>query len=495
MSASDYLPGGIEIDAPMRAAVVEGLKEYLDGLAPAPPDPWSDGLSAFLKWLEAPSNSWRPGSSRYWDKVRAGRDDVTFAFPDPDGASAQAFREWCRNRFVTELSSPTLSAPPDPSELVDVPESGDQTPGVNVVGYLSKALGLGEVARTLSVQAKRHGLPIAAFPYWRSASTTEFEVNPPFRLPHKSNLVVITADQVRYLLAETPSSLWSDHFNVGYWFWEIEHVPDFFVSATSVFDEIWVATNFVRQVLGQVLDIPVRCVPLPVRSLWESPPFVDGCFPEPGPCRFLVTLDLNSVVARKNPAAAIDAFQLAFPAEISGGPSLLVKTMNGHLHPAELHKLIRRAARRSDIEVRDEVLSRSDQDALIASSSCLVSLHRSEGLGLHLAEAMALGVPVIATGYSGNLDFMNSSNSRLIDYELVDIDDAGPYTGCGKWAEPDVEAAAQAMRELEGDRQYRLQLSEAGLDSIRSYSQEAEKSLTVALQGLVARPLRKGVKR
>ena len=494
ISDSACLPGGVQVDAPMRAAVVEGIRDYLDGSAAAPPDPWSDGPSAFLKWLESPSNSWRPGSSRYWDEVRAGRDDLAFAFPDPEGASAQDFREWCRNRFVTELSSPLLSAPFDPAELVEVPKEGDREPGVNVVGYLTKGFGLGVVARTITDHAQRSELPIAELPYWRSSSPTEVDVSPPYVLPYRCNLVVVTADQLRFLMAETPSALWSDHFNAAYWFWEAEEVPERFVSAASIFHEVWVATEFVRGALERALDIPVRRVPLPVRPLWENEfPLGTGDLDSES-CRFLVTLDLNSVMARKNPGAAIDAYQRAFPVEVPGGPSLLVKTMNGHLHPADLHSLTRRAAHRSDIEVRDEVLSRSDQDALIASSSCLVSLHRSEGLGLHLAEAMALGVPVIATGYSGNLDFMNDSNSILINYELVDIDDAGPYTGCGKWAEPDVEAAARAMQELEGDWQRRRQLSKAARESIRSYSREAETELAAALQDLAARTVSKSAK-
>ena len=485
------LPGGLEVDDAIRSCVRDAVCDYFDGVGPRPPDPWSDGPAAFYRWLESPRETWRPGSSRYWDKLRQSRNDLVFAFPDPDGASAEEFRKWCDSRFVTELSSPVLSAPFDPAELVEVSKEADREPGVNVVGYLTKGLGLGGVARTIRDHARRIELPVAELPYWRSSSPTEVDISPPYVLPCKSNLVVVNADEIRFLMAETPSELWSDHFNAAYWFWETEQVPERFVSAAKAFDEIWVATEFVREALGQVLDVPVRRVPLPVRPLWENEVTSDNGDLNAESCRFLVTLDLNSVMVRKNPVAAIDAFKCAFPAEVPGGPSLLVKTMNGCLHPAEVHSLRRHAAYRSDIEVRDEVLSRSDQDALIASSSCLVSLHRSEGLGLHLAEAMALGVPVIATGYSGNLDFMNNSNSRLIDYELVDIDDAGPYTGCGKWAEPDVEAAARAMQELEGDRRYRMRLSEAARDSIRSYSQEAETSLGIALQELVAHPVGK----
>lgn len=483
------MPGGIEIDAPMSAAMSEGLQEYLDGRASLPPDPWNDGPSAFLAWLEAPKETWRPGSSRYWDKVRDLRSDVAFAFPDPDGQDAQAFREWCDKRFVREQFSPLLAPPTDPASFVEVPEKVDQAPGINLIGYLNKGLGLGEVARTIRNQAQEHGHPVSTFPYWRSSSPTEFDASPPFILPYTSNLVVIAADQIRFLLNETPSALWKDHFNVGYWFWEVEGVPEQMISAASSFDEIWVATDFVCGALSDALDIPVRRVPLPIRDLESSKETMDDHDQAAGPCRFLVTLDLNSVIVRKNPIAAIDAYMMAFPDEIPGGPRLVVKTMNGYLHPTALHSLQSRASSRSDIEVSDGVLSRSDQDALIASSSCLVSLHRSEGLGLHLQEAMALGVPVIATGYSGNLDFMNSSNSLLIDYQLVTIKEGGPYAGCGMWAEPDIESAAQAMRQIEGDSRLREHLSQAARESIQLYSSDAEASLVAALDEIVVRSL------
>lgn len=483
------LPGGLVIDDAIRLSVREAICDYLDGVGPRPPDPWSDGPAAFYRWLESPKDMWRPGSGRYWDATWSSRPDVAAAFPEPDGRSTHEFRKWCEQRFATEGASPLLSAPSDPRDLVVVPETCETGPGINLIGYLVKELGLGEIARSIAACAERASLPTAELPYWRSPSADIREVLPPFRLPYSRNLAVVTADQVRYLRAETPAELWTGHVNVGYWFWEIEDVPIRMIDAARGFDEIWVATEFVRAALSRVLDIPVRRVPIPIRPVGTDADATRAASGREPRCRFLTTLDLNSVVARKNPRAAVTSFIRAFPTMLSGGPELTIKTMNGHRHRAELHALQRATAGRDDIRVVDQTLTRREQNDLIGSSTCLVSLHRSEGLGLHLAEAMALGVPVIATGYSGNLDFMTSDNALLVEHSLVDIGEAGPYSGLGQWAEPDIDSAADAMRAIEADGSLRERLAINGRASIQSYSDAADAALTAALVGLASAPV------
>jgi glycosyltransferase involved in cell wall biosynthesis len=141
----------------------------------------------------------------------------------------------------------------------------------------------------------------------------------------------------------------------------------------------------------------------------------------------------------------------------------VIKTMNGHQRRPNHQRVLAAADGRDDIRVWDETLNRADQMALVACADCMVSLHRSEGLGLHLAEAMWLGTPTIATAYSGNLDFMDDDNSLLIDYELVDVERGeGVYPSTAKWAEPDLDQAAAAMRRIAGDPGLARRLSETG---------------------------------
>jgi hypothetical protein len=165
---------------------------------------------------------------------------------------------------------------------------------------------------------------------------------------------------------------------------------------------------------------------------------------------FLFCFDFDSVFERKNPLGAIEAFRRAFPRPV--GPQLVIKSVRGDAHPDELIRLRGAASGRPDIHVIDGYLDTPRQHALMAACDAYVSLHRAEGFGFTAAEAMALGKPVIATAYSGTLEFMDVTNSWLVDHDLVEIGPGcDPYPADGFWAEPDLEDAARAMREVVDD--------------------------------------------
>jgi hypothetical protein len=162
---------------------------------------------------------------------------------------------------------------------------------------------------------------------------------------------------------------------------------------------------------------------------------------------FLFTFDFFSVVGRKNPLGVIQAFMQAF--EPGEGPTLLVKTINGDRCVAQLEHIRAVVADRPDIRVIDGYYTAEEKNALIGLCDCYVSLHRAEGFGLTIAEAMALGKPVIATAYSGNMDFMTDANSYLVDYTSGVVPaDCGPYPAGSRWAEPNTHHAAELMRRV-----------------------------------------------
>jgi glycosyltransferase involved in cell wall biosynthesis len=180
---------------------------------------------------------------------------------------------------------------------------------------------------------------------------------------------------------------------------------------------------------------------------------------------FLVMFDYQSSMERKNPIAAIEAFKLAFDEQ--DDVQLVIKTLNADLWPTEREHLLYEARKVRNIKVIDEHLTRLEVRQLISGALAYISLHRSEGYGLTCAEAMAEGTPVIATNYSGNLDFMTPENSLLVDYSLVKVvDPNGAYTIDSHWADPSLESASKFMQAVYMDRDFAHTVGKKGKDSI-----------------------------
>jgi glycosyltransferase involved in cell wall biosynthesis len=165
----------------------------------------------------------------------------------------------------------------------------------------------------------------------------------------------------------------------------------------------------------------------------------------------LFAFSVRSIFQRKNPEAAIAAYCQAFgPGD---GAHLVLKTIGGDEHWEDVERLRYLASGRPDIHIVHEQVRAVEVRAMIELCDCYLSLHRSEGFGLSIAEAMARGRPVVATGWSGNMDFMDERTAHLVPYELVPIPDGcAPYSNTGEWAEPDVDAAAAALRAVHDDR-------------------------------------------
>jgi glycosyltransferase involved in cell wall biosynthesis len=214
---------------------------------------------------------------------------------------------------------------------------------------------------------------------------------------------------------------------------------------------------------------PVRLMPHPV-ALGQSPGIADrAAFSIPADAFAVLALgDLHSSASRKNLVGAIEVFVRAFPAE--GEARLIVKVREEGAYPAFLAEARQRASGRNDIGFVTGDLSASDMRRLIASSSLVLSPHRSEGFGLPLAEALLAGVPALATGWSGNMDFMAAMPELLIASSLVPVNDRyGVYRGPGQvWAEPDVEDAAAKLRRLAASVELRHRLAAEGKAAIEA---------------------------
>jgi glycosyltransferase involved in cell wall biosynthesis len=245
-------------------------------------------------------------------------------------------------------------------------------------------------------------------------------------------------------------------YRIGYWYWEFDTIPPGWDAAAAQCQELWTATEFVARGLRSRYRLPVHVLPPGL----ETPPFARlprryfGLSEDSFVFNF--TFHMTSVMERKNPLGLIAAFRLAC-ADLDDA-ELVIKVAFGERFPREMDAL-RAAARGLNIRIIDAAFTHAETLALMAASDAYVSLHRSEGLGLTMAEAMLLAKPTIATGYSGNLDFMDRRNSLLVDHRIVTLEqDHPPYAKGMQWAEPDIRHAAELMRRLYEDREFGREL-------------------------------------
>ena len=343
---------------------------------------------------------------------------------------------------------------------------GDRAEGINVVGFFEVESGLGEIARRLAGALDASGVPMTVIPYRGTLGRD--------RHPHgldlgdealyDTNLVCLSADDLARFGAEVGSAFFERRYSIGVWFWETDVFRAEDRAAARFLDELWVASEYVRDSVVGELGIPVHVVPVPVEPP-RGPLLTRADLGLPDAFTFLFLFDFWSG-ERKNPGAVVDAFVSAFaPGE---GPVLVLKSINGQdWKRAQLEQVVAAAGGREDILVRDGYVSADERDSYLAACDCYVSLHRSEGLGLTIAEAMACAKPVIATGYSGSLELMGEQVGLLVPYRLVDVPESWwAYAPGARWAEPDVEAASRMMRRLWEHPDEARAIGIAGRDSV-----------------------------
>lgn len=348
--------------------------------------------------------------------------------------------------------------------------------GLNIVGFVRAELGIGEAARLLIAAVKAAQIPYAVVPVEKYVPSRQ--EHPFFDLgtgkpTYDVNVIVLNPPELVAFAADGGAALLDGRYTIGNWWWEVTEFPESMRVATHLVDEVWVGSAHAADAVSLAVLKPVLTFRLPVVRPSVLP--IDRTrFGVPAESFFfLFTFDFHSIFQRKNPLAVVEAFATAFtPGE---GPHLVVKSINGVNRPQELAQLEEAADERPDIHVVDGYVAAEEQHGLIAACNAYVSLHRAEGFGLTMAEAMAFAKPVIATGYSGNLEFMHASNSHLVPYQLTTIP-AGcdPYPEGGEWAEPDLEAAAALLRRVYDYPQDARQLGQrARADIERLHSPEA----------------------
>ena len=338
--------------------------------------------------------------------------------------------------------------------VADIPLDESHPFGLNIAGFLGSEKGLGEAARSMDRASSSVGIP-TALNNIRAPGARNREIAAS-RLektnPYLFNLICINGEEMRAFLGPQKGlEYFSGHYNIGLWHWELSRLPESWLQSFRYLNEVWVPTEFIRAAVASVAPVPVTKIPLCVVQS-GAPSTVTRAelnLPEDDYV-FLSVFDFHGVVERKNPNGLVEAYRQAFS---SREPvSLILKCANSNLFPRE-RKELERATKGSNIRIVDKILTRQYLEALYRRTDCYVSLHRGEGFGLPIAEAMLAERPVIATGYSGNMDFMTEDNSYPVNYRLVPLArDYPPYKSGELWAEPDIEQAAALMRRVYENR-------------------------------------------
>lgn len=344
-------------------------------------------------------------------------------------------------------------------------------PGVNMIGYARAGLGNGETMRRFAEVAFDGGLPCALVDFDANLGERGRDLRLEHRLgnanPYSVNLFFVNADQMPVARAHFGEAFFAGRRNVALWWWELEHLPPAWHGSFALVDEVWAGSQFVHDTLARCATVPVRRVTVPV-LVPPGPAFSRRRLGVPDDrFVFLFSFDFHSFIERKNPADAIEAFRRAFPAS-DDRARLLIKTLNGARAPHALAGLRQAIANDPRIVLFDGYLDPSDAMGVVRSCDAFLSLHRSEGFGQSIAEAMLLGKPAIATAWSGNLEFMNETNSGLVPATLVPVGaDAYPYGEGQRWAQPDVAVAARLMRRFVDDPSEAQRVAAAGSRTIR----------------------------
>jgi glycosyltransferase involved in cell wall biosynthesis len=345
--------------------------------------------------------------------------------------------------------------------------------GINFIGFAFAEMGLAEALRSFVWSAKSVSIPFLVRNFDPSIlGRKQNSEMLPFvkdKCSYPINCFYVNPDIAFRIPFWLRYAEWRKGYNIGVWFWELQNFPASWKYATYLVDEVWVNTEYVANAMRKGLDRVVK-IPFGVEFQINKNRFKRSFFGLPdAPFLFLFSYDFNSSTVRKNPEAVLLAFQRAFECNTSN-VGLIIKSINGDQSPQLLARLKERLAGDTRIHFIDNHLTTDEIRGLINTADCYISLHRSEGLGLGMAEAMYLGKPVIATAYSGNMEFMNEETACLVPYELVKVNPGEyPESQNQLWANPDIDVAANFMKKISADVSLRESIGLAAASYMRKH--------------------------
>lgn len=350
-------------------------------------------------------------------------------------------------------------------------KSDELISGISVIGFSRTDSGLGQVARGYARVLAHLDLDVS-----QRDISSELQASLDYvgLANNPVNLIVAVPnpDDVKKSMDSVGVETFIKAYNIGSWWWELSDAPPAsWHTYADLYKEVWAGSTFTQKLFSEHFSLPVKLVPPIVELTSNKVSLPESCEIADDEFVFFFMCDFRSIPQRKNPKACIEAFRKAF--QSAANAKLIIKVSNTKANRKYWEEMLE-LSKGLNIVLIEASLSRLELESLFHRCDCYISLHRSEGFGLTIAEAMLAGKPVIATGYSGNMDFMNEENSFVVPYTMVDVpDNARPYRRGSKWAEPDVEVAARYMREIYNEPQKASVKASLGSKTIQKlYSKE-----------------------
>lgn len=342
--------------------------------------------------------------------------------------------------------------------------------GINLIGLVRAEMGLGQGCRLMAAMIEHTKFPLSLYNFKLGSELLRAEDHSYDRkitqeLKYNINLIHINPDEMRLLYTSIGSQQWDRHYNIAFWLWEVESIPESWKQYLPLLDEIWTPSEFISKSLRKITDLPVRtipyCVKAPVKDKYSRTYFR---LPK-DQFLFLAMYDSNSTRERKNPMGVICAFKSAFKPEDTG-VGLVLKVNNAREEDMQLlHKMMEGY---KNVYYITETMSKIQVNSLIKEVDVFVSLHRGEGFGLVMAEAMLNGTPVIATNWSSNTEFMDEKTACMVDCGFAELkEDCPPYKAGIVWADPNIETAAAYMKRLYDDKTFYMEKARLARTSIK----------------------------
>lgn len=343
------------------------------------------------------------------------------------------------------------------SKVSFVPFERDVFPdGINLIGSIKAETGLGQSCRLLANEIMHTKLPFMIYDYESlgemSLKDNSFDEFISDESKYNVNLVHINPRELGIALVKLDKGIWDKRYNIGFWLWELEEFPEEWIPFINYFDEIWTPSEFISRSIRKCTEKPVITIPYSIETsidkAWGRQQFQ---LPKEQ-FLFLMMFDYNSVAERKNPLGMIEAFKRAFSPEKTN-VGLVIKVTSAN--ESDINDLRSKLSDYKNVYFITSVLEKQIVNSLINCVDVVVSLHRAEGFGLVMAEAMSLGTPTIATNWSSNTEFMNNDVACMVDYKMIELTrDIGPFKKGQRWADADIGQAADYMKRLVVDKKY-----------------------------------------